>query len=498
MAFVFDWLTRPFVLLSIGLLSISGGVGILVFQPSSPDNSQESVNDDTYVDPIEAMNNSDHDHANLTQHYLNTPNIKLIDYHNMNPDAKNQPPSPGKMTEIEFRGDYAYVAAYNDLYIVDVKDPYDIQVVGHYHDRNGRIIDVKVSDDGNWAIVNNELTNVDNLDPVPAGINEGFNSIDLIDVSDKTNPVIKDTWINPPAGYHNQHIHTINGEQFLFLCDGYGDLYTGRTRPGTQIAKIVIPPVGGNATPKIVPWGEFRIDPADTNGGRLYNHDNVAQKHPITGQDLLYIAYWDAGLRVVDISNPPAIGGNWRPPQIGKWDDFDPQEEGNIHHAVPYPGLIDGRHFTVIAPEFGGFHPNTGIIRIIDTTDPTNPTLVGTWTIPGNHTMPAGSGLSFSPHNLDLGNGHIYLAHYHAGIWVIDISTLEKARNPSTLGYYLPHGDPELNGSLDSSYNNFWSGLSLQVPFNWGVQYYRGYIYASDLATGMYVLQYDGDISDVG
>ena len=40
---------------------------------------------------------------------------------------------------------------------------------------------------------------------------------------------------------------------------------------------------------------------------RLFNHDNVFHIHPITGQKLLYISYWDAGLRIVDVSNPPEV-----------------------------------------------------------------------------------------------------------------------------------------------------------------------------------------------
>ena len=44
-----------------------------------------------------------------------------------------------------------------------------------------------------------------------------------------------------------------------------------------------------------------------TCGGSLFNHDNVFHVHPITGQKLLYISYWDAGLRIVDVSNPPDV-----------------------------------------------------------------------------------------------------------------------------------------------------------------------------------------------
>jgi len=482
-----DLFTRPLLLVTVGTLMFGGGIGVVVYNQSNAPESVPPVPQPTgWIDPV-IQAGANHSHGNLSQHLLNTPNIKLIDYHNLNWNEKNVAPTH-RITEVYVEGDYAYAAGFNHVYILDISDPTDVKLVGHYEDNRARIIDVKVSEDGNWLLANSELTNTD-LDPEPPNDPRkyGFNSIDLIDISDKTRPVLRDTWLNPPAGYHNQWIHKINGEQYLFLSDPYGGLATNGNRPGTQIAKVVI--AGGlNATPKIMPWGQYEPNRANTNGGSIFNHDNIVQKHPITGQYLFYGAYWDAGLRIVDVSNPPiASAGNWYPPEIGKWDDFK-GSGGNIHHAVPYPGLIDGRHFTVVAPEFSG-SDHTGWIMIIDTTKPTDPFEVGRWIIPGNHTNRESGRFTFSPHNLDLGNGHIYLGHYHAGMWVIDMATEEARANPQALGYYLPHGDPELGGSLDSTYG--------RTPTVWGTQYQDGYIYVADVYSGFYVLQYDGDLENM-
>ena len=58
---------------------------------------------------------------------------------------------------------------------------------------------------------------------------------------------------------------------------------------------------------EIIRWGGYSPEPETTCGGSLFNHDNVFHIHPITGQALLYISYWDAGLRIVDVSNPPPV-----------------------------------------------------------------------------------------------------------------------------------------------------------------------------------------------
>lgn len=64
-----------------------------------------------------------------------------------------------------------------------------------------------------------------------------------------------------------------------------------------------------------------------------------------------------------------------------------------------------------------------------------------------------------------------------------------------TLAYYLPHGPDWIeNASRELDYNNSDGWTGLKIPFSWGLNYDpRGYIYISDIKTGVYVVQYDGD-----
>ena len=120
--------------------------------------------------------------------------------------------------------------------------------------------------------------------------------------------------------------------------------------------------------------------------------------------------------------------------------------------------------------------------------------------------------LLFSPHNLDSAyfetdettdqshgggwDGRLYVSHYHAGLWVVDIETLVAPSDPddriatheeATVAYYLPHG---VDGTpLDSSFYDFgW------VPFLWAVEHHDGITYASCISTGLYLVQLDADL----
>jgi hypothetical protein len=223
-----------------------------------------------------------------------------------------------------------------------------------------------------------------------------------------------------------------------------------------------------NDSRQILRWGGYSPEPETTCGGSIFNHDNVFHIHPITGQKLLYISYWDAGLRIVDVSNPPEVadpeGISWpQDNEVGRWlgcpsasdgwygpdggghANMTSEEWGGssgalngngwIHYAVPYEHLlcngaaefdpvntwddecgtgpedpvygINWRHLTLIAPEYGTNTNHTGYIWTIDTTDPANPFLLSKWKLPGTSILPDGSE---HPHHYIPG-GYIYSPH---------------------------------------------------------------------------------------
>jgi hypothetical protein len=359
-------------------------VAIMVTAPLSgciavfkPDGTDDSVWD--WIDPVVEIEDENHSHTDLLSHRLNTPNAKLIDYHNLNCDGnvkpppgfddtqgrpcsdefKNIGPTPGDNSEITIEGNFdedcklyadgsggcfAYVSSYNQFEILDISEPNNIKLMSTYYAEIARIIDIKVTKDNNWVLINHELTNSE-LDPIPNDddANSGANRLDVIYVKDKTSPVKVAEWNNPPAGFHNQDLNVYcdwggaldpreECSLFLFGADPYPEMVAGGGPvKGTQIFYV---PMGfeswlpgqddsaQNSSREIIRWGAYTPEPDTTCGGTVFNHDNVFFIHPITKQKMLVISYWGGGLRLVDVSNPPTIadpyGISW-PPEVGRW-----------------------------------------------------------------------------------------------------------------------------------------------------------------------------------
>ena len=339
------------------------------------------------------------------------------------------------------------------------------------------------------------MTNSD-LDPIPNDddANSGANRLDVISVVNKNEPIKVAEWNNPPAGFHNQDMHVDceweptnplwsieECHLFLYGADPYPEMVEGDSGTFYKGTQIFYVPLGfeswidptatdeeQNNSRQILRWGGYSPEPETTCGGSIFNHDNVFHIHPITGQKLLYISYWDAGLRIVDVSNPPEVpdpeGISWpQDNEVGRWlgcpsaDDgwYGPDGGGHanmsseewggssgalngngwIHYAVPYDHLlcngakdtdpmetwdaecgtgpndaefgINWRHLTMIAPEYGTNTNHTGYIWTIDTTDPAKPFLMSKWKLPGSSILPDGSE---HPHHYIPG-GYIYSPH---------------------------------------------------------------------------------------
>ncbi len=508
-------------------------VALMILAPLSGclsflDDEGEDGDDLGWVDPVIEIEDANHSHGDMLAHRLSTPNAELIDYHNLNCDGnvkpppeldnvagrpcyddwKNVGPTPGDNSEVAIEGNFdedceiyadgsggcfAYVSSYNQFEILDISEPNNIRLLSTYYAEVARMIDIKVTKDNNWVLVNHELTNSE-LDPIPNDddANSGMNRLDVIYVGDKTSPIKVAEWNNPPAGFHNQDLavycdwdgavdFTEECSLFLFGADPYPEMIeggSGTTYKGTQIFYV---PRGfeswlpnqneeqQNSSREIIRWGGYTPEPDTTCGGSIFNHDHVYFVHPVTNQRLLIASYWGAGLRIVDVSDPPTVadpfGIAW-PPEVGRWlgcptaDDgwYGPEGGGhanmapeewldsaqgndNIHYAVPYDHLVcsgiseyvpkmewpvecgsgpddatygvNWRHYTIIAPEYGSNDNHSGYLWTIDTTDPAKPFLVSKWRLPGEGMKENGShpqhwipgGYIYSPHNGDTGTG---------------------------------------------------------------------------------------------
>ena len=415
-----------------------------------------------------------HNHRNYTHHQLSTPNMELVGF---DPNLGN---AEIQVAEAPDGRTYVYQAGWNEMRIIDVTDPHNMTQVGRYYDPNTQVLDVKYIEFGadEYVIIQNQIVDPGAADPNvgewgdPAQV-----SVTLVDVTDKTDPDWVDSWYDAdhPSGPHNLYTQMIDSEWYIFVANpDYDecDIGTGEACGGVTIAHLNLPGSAAHLIPNgpvttINKVGEYEVNWATTRGGWIYIHDLTVQKWP--GEDPLdprfertyiYGAYWEAGLRIGDVSDVPhpvnspelyvaataackgSIGVpgvcNWRAPEVGQWMDFadfdgdgqpDSSTTGNvnggrasyIHYVEPFPVLVDAshlglgdtpRHVTFLATEVLSTTHGTGLVYVLDTTDYEmvngnlrfRPKLLSAWENPygPEHFIPGGEQwLIFSPHNHD-------------------------------------------------------------------------------------------------
>ncbi len=419
------------------------------------------------LDPL--MQDEEHDHRNASQHMMYTDNIQPVSF--------NELTAPGN-AEIQVADSpdgktYAYIAGWTEMHIVDVTDPSNTTVTGVYYDPNTQVLDVKYLEYNGreYVIVQNQIVDPGAADPNVGNWEDPAQvTVTLVDVTDKTDPSFVDAWydVDHPSGPHNLYTHMIDNEWYIFVanpdyesCDvGQGDACGGITVAHLNFA-------GYGDLPRIVKVGEAEVSWESTLGGWIYIHDMTVQtwpgedsNDPRFGRTYIYGAYWEAGLRIFDVSDVPhpnkdlveymwhgslcrlsggtQAGCTWRAPEVGQWmefEDFDgdgeidcgctSNENGGrasyIHYAEPIDDMVDASHLgyapgkmhlTILATEVLETTVGTGMAYLLDTTpyEEVNgnvrfmPRLIHGWENPFalDHHIPGGEEwLLFSPHNAD-------------------------------------------------------------------------------------------------
>jgi len=363
--------------------------------------------------------------------------------------------------------------------IADVSNPRDIQPLGRYTIQGSGIQEVRVFPGGSYALMNVQKTpNAQQLGDAEGG-KDCTVCLHVVDVRDRTKPTFVSAFAVDILGSHNMHIQTIDGVAYVF----YVGQPVGNAPPGNYvgIARFVGSPGG----PQLVKVAEYRNAEAPTDPKQSFPHDVYVEQHPLTNQWVMYVSHWEGGAITVDVTNPLA------PRQLDVVKDPAPSDVSNIHWFAPEPRARGDRLIAWSAPEIGQLKTGSGVIRAYDATDPANLRQVGTWTLPGNVTIP--NAFLMSPHitQVDMDRGLVAVAHYHAGVWVLNAS---DPAHPTALGYYLPHGDP------DEPYAGpiWWKKPNFD-PHGFGPNVYQarwkdGHLWVSDRGTGLYVLDYTGPV----
>lgn len=269
----------------------------------------------------------------------------------------------------------------------------------------------------------------------------------VVDVKDKTKPTFVDFLPGPAA--HNL---------FVAHIGGYDHVFTN----GVQI---------------------IRFDP---EAGKLEQvaevpgvHDATVARHPLTGDWLLFTG--TTQLAIYDVNDPST------PELVFELPEGEKAEYVGWHEQTVVPGLVDGRWILVLSGEtYTSPSGVPDIVSFMDVTDPAKPVMLSQWQPPFESKLPW-AGYLYSVHEMAATpTGQVAISWYHAGVWVVDVSTKERQAEPVTLAAYLPNKVPTAVPA------QFWQTAVPYVPFVWGAGWdARGYLVVPDMHTGVYVLEPD-------
>jgi hypothetical protein len=431
----------------------------------------------------------DHEHGDADAHAL-AHNIEFVAYTSCTSQG-TVASAVGGFTDMAFRPPYAFVGNSRGFCILDISDPTAPRFVSQYVGEHSS--DLEVSSDGNVAFLLTQRNPVTSAaDPVTEPTANLPRGVHIVDVRDKERPVFESYYPVPTNGVHTATAYQHGDRQLVFiqtydwappaelLPPGVQPPTPSQNTPGTQRVEITeLKRVQGKLVlERLSLWSLSR--PATEPFAQWFPHDAYPQVHPVTGRTYLYIAYWDAGLVLLDVTDPanPTFVSRIRP--TGSDADL-PGVYGQFHDVKPFPTLINERHITVTGPEISS-SPVAGRVWFFDTTNPEQPRPIAYWRLPGDPGTPGG--FQYSPHVFTLHEDRVYIGHNHGGVWVIQLvppAIADGAWSTVSAGFHFPRGN-ELTEEWSATANV------------WGAYWHDGFVYATEGRSGVHVLRYLGDL----
>ncbi|MBT8478224.1 MAG: hypothetical protein KJO06_04850 [Gemmatimonadetes bacterium] len=260
--------------------------------------------------------------------------------------------------------------------------------------------------------------------------NDGLNGITLLDLADPKAPVVITRFVAPDLapGIHNVWI---DGDYAYLVVDG------AVPSSGLRVLDISDP-----ANPQIV---------ASFYGGGSFLHDVYVR------DGLAFLSHWSTGLVILDVGNGIAGGSPINPVEVSRI--AIPGYE--VHNAWYWPE--SGYVF------LGDEIRVPGTVRVVDVNDLASPREVASFTLAGA-----------APHNfwVDEAAGIAYFSWYENGVHAVDVS-----------GRLLGELDKQARQVASIQYDVGGACVSTSGTCSWAPQLHDGFIYVSDLNSGLWVLR---------
>ncbi len=275
-------------------------------------------------------------------------------------------------------------------------------------------------------------------------------SIVIYSLADPANPVELSRFAsaNTLPGVHTAEVAKVGDKLYAFLSVDPGQSFP---------ARLVIVDLSTPSAPTEV---------TSIQMGNPFVHDVFVR------DGLLFTALWHDGLQIWDVGGGGKGGTIAVPVTIGSVRTV----RGSVHNVAWFHDpTTSAKRYAFVGEESGGSvgASSSGDVHVVDVSDLANPREVAFFTVPdaGTHNF-----------SIDEARGILYAAYYNGGVRAIDIrgdlGSCDAADRDLTQRCDLRRMGREMAEGLRDTQNRF----------VWGVQWAGDFVYASDMANGLWKL----------
>lgn len=382
--------------------------------------------------------------------------------------------------DVWVKGDFAYVGSWQEpcdglgVKILDVSDPaapVQVATAAGYPATSAEDMEVVSVDTPSFT---GDLLGVG----IQACGEGGRSGLALWDVTDPANPAELGFFEN--LGVHELSLTVRADGIFALLAVPFSEavttLFFGQPVGDFQLVDVTDPtsPVltddwGATKDGGFPSGGPFLPAPFDCDDPICRGADPLVFAHgatPSSDGRTAYVAYWDLGAVVLDISDPSDIS------YVGR-TVYPAASDGDTHSAVPNAaGTLLATTDEDFSP-FAGTHvpgDTWGFARLWSLASPASPVSLSEIATPRSLTSSVGG--IYSAHNAQFVGSKLYLSWYSDGVRVVDVSNPAR---PQETAFYRPQPNA---GVL----------FGHPIPLVWGVRVSAGLMYLSDMFFGLYVV----------
>lgn len=346
-------------------------------------------------------------------------------------------------------GNALYVSTIADrVYTFDITNPAAPRLTDSIMVDARTINDVQTTADGKIGVITRE------------GASTRRNGIVFLDLSSPLHPKVLSEYTTTVTG--GVHSVFIDGHYVYLTDDATGSMRVidfADIKAPREVARWEIGGVRGAGGQR-------------DEGGQVIGGTVGRMLHDLQVKDgLAYLAYWRHGVVILDVGNGIKSGSPTNPQLVSQFTynvtDLYPADRIAGTHTVfryknylfvgdeVFPGVFDLTSKERIE--------SMGQVHVLDVTDVTRPRKVADYYVSGG------------AHNVWVDDDVLYIGAYEAGVRALDVSG-------------------ELRGDLvaqDREIGSIWTGdlkgFRPNLPMAWGAQPHRGFIFATDINSGLWI-----------